>query len=113
MSVIALAITASKANRQSTEEARATSLANDLLQQFLYDLPPADSSWWRPRSMANASNAYGLDQLQLGAQMFKRVLYVSDLPWTATSGTKLAKVVVFWDGNQKKVSLSRLLYAHD
>ncbi|MBX3172132.1 MAG: hypothetical protein KF760_32305 [Candidatus Eremiobacteraeota bacterium] len=109
--VVALAISANRTQRKSSATLVANSYAGQVLEEFVYSLPPAGDDFW---SHSTFTNPYAQDQSQLGPVLYQSRLFLEPMG-TVAPGLLRCTVNVSWSagaqqGNQA-LSISRLLYA--
>lgn len=109
--VVALAISANRSQRKSSSTLVANSYAGQVLEDFVYGLPPAGDGFW---DQSTYNSPYSQEQSQLGPVLYSSRLYLEPLN-TASPGLLRCTVNVSWSagaqqGNQA-LSISRLLYA--
>lgn len=109
--VVALAISANRTQRKSSSTLVANSYAGQVLEDFVYGLPPAGDSFW---DQSTYTSPYAQGQSQLGPVLYQSRLYLEPLN-AAAPGLLRCTVNVSWSagaqqGNQV-LSISRLLYA--
>lgn len=111
LTVIALAISAQRSMQKSSDAVVAQSYAGDVMETFLYDLPPITNSLWSQSSFASP---YLLDQAQLGTKTYQAQLFVQP-GGGSLAGLLTCSVNVSWSGQAgqglQRVSISRLVYA--
>lgn len=109
--VLALAISANRTERKSSDTLVANSYASQVLEEFVYDLPAAGTSFWEQGSF---TSPYGQDQSQLGPLLYQSRLFLEPIG-SAAPGLLRCTVNVSWSAGTQQgsqaVSVSRLVYA--
>lgn len=109
--VIALGISANRTQRKSSAALIGHSYANQVLETFLYDVPPSGASFWAQTSYASP---YAQDQEQLGQVQYTSRLYLDPMGAPAP-GLLRCTVNVSWSAGAQQgtqaLSISRLVYA--
>ena len=116
LSAIALGISASQSNQKLTDQAIATGLANQEMNQLIYALPASTDPFW---NLTTFGSPYESDTVQLGRMPFQVSIFLQDLS-SMGSGMRMALVNVSWDSGvqgrtgygMQSVQASRLIYAH-
>lgn len=115
LSLVALAIAALRSNNKSTDLAVAQARAGQVLDEFVYGLPPSTDPFWAQNSFASP---YQQDTTQVGSNNFTTQLYLTSLG-TAAPGLFRCSVNTTWQGGQvgaagqgkQVVEVARILYA--
>jgi hypothetical protein len=116
--VMALALSAGRANQKSSDTITATGLAQAAMENFVYSLPPSADPFWTQTSFASP---YQQDLVHLSEVDYLRAYYLSDLSSSGgPAGGLLITVRVSWESGLagrdgqglQSTSVSRLIYAH-
>lgn len=115
LSLIALAISALRSNSKSSDMVVAQARANQVLDEFVYGLPPATDPFWGQSAFASP---YQQDTTQIGSNVFTTQVFLTSLG-TAAPGMFRCAVNTTWQGGQsgaagqgrQVVEVARLLYA--
>lgn len=115
LSLIALSIAALRSNSKSSDAVVAQARAGQVLDEFVYGLPPSTDSFWTQSSFASP---YQQDTTQIGPNNFTTQLYLTSLGTTAP-GLFRCSVNTTWQGGQagaagqgtQVVEVARILYA--
>lgn len=113
---IALGIAAMRSNSKSSDSITAQARAGQVLDEFIYGLPPSDAAFW---SQSSFSNPYQQDITQVGANNYTSQIFLTSLGSTSP-GLFRCSVNTTWQGGQagaagqgtQVVEVARILYAH-
>jgi Tfp pilus assembly protein PilV len=116
LSAIALSIAATRSTTKSSDLMVAQAYAGQVMEEFVYALPPSSDSFWTSGSY---SSPYQQDSAQLGDKTYQASLFLNDLS-AAQPGLLRCSVNVTWQSGQvgqagqgrQVTEVSRLLYAH-
>ena len=115
LSAIALSIAAMRSTTKSSDVMVAQAYAGQVVDEFVYGLPPSSDAFW---SVASYASPYQQDTAQLGDKTYLANLYLENLT-TASPGLLRCTVNVTWQSGQvgqagqgrQVAETSRLLYA--
>jgi len=115
LSAIALAIASLRANTKSSDTLVAQGRASQVLEEFVYQLPPSTDSFWATTTFATP---YQQDITSIGGKPFQARLYLTSLAATAP-GLLRCVVNVTWQSAHtgqagqgiQVAEVTRLLYA--
>lgn len=115
LSLIALAIAALRSENKSSDTVVAQARADQVLDEFVYSLPPSTALFWLQTSFASP---YLQDTTQVGSNNYTSRLYLNSLD-AAAPGLLRCSVNTTWQGGQagaagqgtQVVEVARILYA--
>ena len=115
LSAIALSISALRSNNKSSDSITAQSRAGQVLEEFVYALPPSNASFW---SQSSFSSPYQQDATQIGDKTYNSQVFLTSLGSTSP-GLFRCSVNTTWQGGQagaagqgkQVVEVARILYA--
>ena len=94
---VQLALVALNSNTKTSDEIAAEALAQETVETFVYQLPPATSSFWTTTSFASP---YQQDVVRLGRNDLSRTIYVQDRA-ALQAGLRSVQVVVTWGNGER------------
>lgn len=112
---IALGIAALRSNNKSIDSITAQARAGQVLDEFVYGLPPSSAAFW---SQSSFSSPYQQDVTQVGGNTYTSQVFLTSLASTST-GLFRCSVNTTWQGGQagaagqgkQVVEVARILYA--